>query len=273
MEDRSRQVIAVIVAVVVVAVGVVVVVVTGRGLTVASSPPSYVVSMTMEPQEQTTGTRSSSAARTPAPPPTLTVDSGCRTGSGPAELARVPAPVTARVDRAWERIEAWLAVHAPVSAASLRPPADEQTIAETQRAVGARLPAELVASLRRHDGVTRDSVDTFTLPPFLHPLPAAGIAGDAGMMCEVLTDVGIDGNVGSWWHGQYVPIAVDHGGDSLFLAPDGRLGRHYHETGVEFDGPATYTDLLEQTADALTGTGPLAAEYRPYVADGQLGWG
>jgi len=71
-----------------------------------------------------------------------------------------------------------------------------------------------------------------------------------------------------------VPVAVDHGGDSLFLdqLTDGRLGRHYNEGDVMFDGPASLTELLEQTADALDGTGPLADEYVPVVDEGLLDW-
>lgn len=272
MDRRWRQVLAVILAAVVVAAGVVVVVMTTGGGTTASSP-RFVVSATYQPLESVVPTsRRSSTSPVPAPDPTLTVDTGCRPGAGPDELAPVPAAVEARVNRAWERIETWLGEHAPRSAASLRPPATDEAITRTQRAIGVRLPAELVASLRRHDGVDDGTVETFVLPPFMHPLPAGGIISHATMLCEVLADVGIDGNVGAWWHGQYVPIAVDHGGDSLFLGPDGRLGRHYHEEGVAYPGPARFVDLLEQTADALDGIGPLAEEYRPVVEDGLLDW-
>lgn len=128
------------------------------------------------------------------------------------------------MDRAWERIETWLAANAPVSAATLRPPAGDDSILRTQRETGVPLPAELVASLRRHDGVDQ-AIRTFVFPPFMHPLTASGIADEATMMCEVLADLGDDGAVGPWWHGRYVPIAVDHSGNSLFLdqRTDGRL--------------------------------------------------
>jgi cell wall assembly regulator SMI1 len=270
MDSRRRQVLAVILATVVVAVGVVVVVTTSVGTT-RPATGFAVFSVIYEPLSSST-TRPYSSEVVPAPPPTLTVDSGCRVGEGPRDVTPVPAEVAARVDRAWTRIETWLAANAPVSAASLRPPADDAAIAETQRMVGVRLPAELVASLRRHDGVPQTSVDTFVFPPFMHPLPATDIADEAKMMCGVLEDLGQDDAVGPWWHGQYVPLAVDHGGDSLFLDADARLGRQYHESGIDYDGPASLTELLEQTADALNGGGPLAEQYRPVVEKGLLGW-
>jgi hypothetical protein len=195
-----------------------------------------------------------------------TVDTGCRLGRGPKRLAPVPEQVSARVDRAWERIETWLAEHAPVTAASLRPPADDETIAATQRAVGVRLPPELVASLRRHDGVSGGDPRTeFRFPPAMGPLSTEGIVGEARVMCDVLESLGDDGAVEAWWHGRFVPVATDYGGELLFL--DGaRLGRHYEADDVAFDGG--YAELLEETADALSGGG----EYRPVVVDGVLNW-
>jgi hypothetical protein len=237
----QRQVVVVLAAVVVVLAGIVVVVVTGRGA--PSAGPL-----------RTTSTTS-------APTPTLTVDSGCRTGAGPESLPGVPARVTARVDRAWERIESWLAEHAPVSAAALGPPAADDTIERAQRAAGVPFPAELVASLRRHDGAA------LRFPPRMYPLSAARIGDEAVMMCDVLESVGIDGNVGSWWHGRYLPVASDHGGDLLFLDGD-RLGYHHEAGDVAFDGPADLIELLEHTADALEGRG----EYRPVVVGGELDW-
>ncbi len=221
----------------VVVAGIVVVVVTGRGTSAAGQAP------------HTTSAE---------PAPALTVDSGCRTGHGPGDLDE---ETVTRVDRAWDRIETWLAEHAPASAAALPPPADDAAIARAQRAAGVRFPAALVASLRRHDGAAR------LFPPRMTPLSAARIADEAVLMCEVLESLGIDGNVGSWWHGRYLPIASDHGGDLLFLDGD-RLGYHHEVGDVAFDGPADYTELLEHTADALEGRG----EYRPVVVDGTLDW-
>ena len=234
-------------AVAVVAVAVVTVVLTGRSTSASGAAPRTTSSTYTEPT------------------PTLTVDSGCRLGAGPESLVDVPDEVTARVDSAWERIETWLAEHAPVSAAALRPPADDESIKEAQRRAGVRFPAALVASLRRHDGL--DPEGAFGFPPRMHPLSAARIADEAEVMCEVLESVGIDGNVESWWHGRFVPVASDHGGDLLLLDGD-RLGYHHEAGDVAFSGPAGFAELLEHTADALRGGG----EYRPVVVDGELDW-
>lgn len=257
-----RPTLAVFLATVVVAVGVVVVVASSRGGTAAPRSSSSV------------GTTASIVMTAPsalvtAPPSTtrtLTVDSGCRLGGGPLRLDPVPAQVSARVNRAWERIETWLAEHAPVTAASLHPPAHDRLIMVTQREVGVRLPPELIASLRRHDGVSGGDPRTeFSFPPFMRPLSTENIVGEARVMCDVLESLGDDGAVEAWWHGRFVPVATNYGGDLLFL--DGaRLGRHYEAGDVAFDGG--YAELLEETADALSGGG----EYRPVVVDGVLSW-
>ncbi|GAB1514904.1 SMI1/KNR4 family protein [Actinophytocola sp. KF-1] len=141
----------------------------------------------------------------------------------------------------------------------------DEVIEQAQRTAGVRFPAALAASLRRHDGA--DPEQAFGFPPRMHPMSAARIADEAVMMCEVLESVGIDGNVGSWWHGRYLPVATDHGGDLLFLDGD-RLGYHYEAGDVAFTGPADFTALLEHTADALRG----GDDDRPVVVDGELDW-
>jgi hypothetical protein len=252
MASRWRPVLAVVLTVVVVAVAVVVIVANGVGTESRGSAPT----------SSTTVSEPASSTTVLEPTPTLTVDSGCRLDGGPARLAEVPATVTTRVDRAWERIDTWLAEHAPVTVATLRPPADDRLIAAVQRAVGVPLPPELVASLRRHDRVGREP-GAFAFQEYMHPLSSEGIVDGATVMCQVLEDLGLDGLVGGWWHGRYVPVASDYGGDLLFL--DGqRLGWHYEAGDATFDGG--YADLLERTADALWTGDPL-------VVDGVLQWG
>ncbi|MEV8318382.1 SMI1/KNR4 family protein [Streptomyces sp. NPDC059900] len=57
-----------------------------------------------------------------------------------------------RVATAWGRIEAWLQVHAPASAALLRPPASAAAVAAAETAMGLELPATLAAWYRLRDG-------------------------------------------------------------------------------------------------------------------------
>lgn len=272
---------AVFLATCVVVAGVVIVVQSQQG--VPSSPgsaPGTQYSMYVEVRPHSGSMRTSQlrpTIRTPKPRPTLTVDAGCRPGAGPTQLPEVPAEVRRRVDAAWQRIETWLAGHAPATAATLAGPATPEQISAAQHGIGVPLPADLVASLLRHDGVTPGRPGTFTLPPFFEPLSAHGIGTEAAMMCEVLTSLGEDSAVGSWWHGQFVPVAVDNGGDSLFLdqrTGTGRLGRHYNEDTVSFDqGQASLTELLEQTADVLDGRRPVLGYSRPTVTpEGTLDW-
>jgi cell wall assembly regulator SMI1 len=218
----------------------------------------------------------STAAPAPTTRPTLTVDSGCRLGQGPAELAPVPEATTRRVNAAWDRVERWLKANAPTTAATLRPPATIARIAETQRKIGVALPAELVASLLRHDGVSGIG-ESFALPPFHHLAGTDTVAGEAKVLCEVLISSGSDDSVGSWWHGRFVPVAVNGGGDGLFLdqrTGTGRLGEWDHEGSVRFEGwPGTLTELLEQTATALETRGTVLGGYRPVVTGNRaLDW-
>jgi cell wall assembly regulator SMI1 len=272
MPHGRRSVLAVFVATVAVAGGVVILVAGGQ----TARPSTGAAPTTRYSVEVHRGTASASLRATPDPSmrvratrrPTLTVDSGCRLGAGSARLTDVPDAVTRRVDAAWQRIEGWLAAHAPATAATLAKPAPDAEISQTQQAIGVPLPADLVASLRRHDGTTGPRQDAFTLPPYYGLLSAPGIATEARTMCDVLASVGDNATVGSWWHGQFVPVA-DLDGDSLFLdqrTGSGRLGEHVNEGSVSFDRvPPSLTEFLEQTADVLEGKRPALLSSRPTV--------
>jgi cell wall assembly regulator SMI1 len=60
------------------------------------------------------------------------------------------------VEESWARIDAWLARHAPLTPATLRPPAPQAVIEEAERTLGVPFHPDLVASLRCHDGVEPD---------------------------------------------------------------------------------------------------------------------
>lgn len=213
----------------------------------------------------------------PRPKPLPADVTGCHVGQGTTQLAAVPPAVTDRVNHAWDRIENWLAAHAPATHVS-SPPADPQRIAEAQRQVGAPFPPDLIASLRRHDGSGPNGGDVFELPPFYHLISTQEIGNEAKILCDILVSSGEPGSVGSWWHGRYVPIAVDGSGEALFVdersGRDGRLGEHDNEGDVNFDRwPSTLTELLEQTADALETGHDILGYCRPHVTpQGVLDW-
>ncbi|GAA4547166.1 SMI1/KNR4 family protein [Amycolatopsis samaneae] len=211
----------------------------------------------------------------PAPPSGAPVDTGCRPGQGPDRLPDVSTAVSARVDAAWARIERWLVAHAPGS--RLGPPADPARVAAAQREIGVPFPAELVASLRRHSGFDQIGGNGFTFPPFYQPISIDGIAREAKSLCTVLGEPVIGSGTGSWWHGQWLPFAVDGSGENLFLdqrqGRDGRLGEHDNEGDANFDRwPTGLTDLLEQTATALETGRPAFGRYPPKVEKGVLDW-
>ncbi|MGI5145341.1 SMI1/KNR4 family protein [Plantactinospora sp. CA-294935] len=177
---------------------------------------------------------------------------------------------TARVDAAWLRIERWLARHAPRSRAGLRPPAAPARIAALQARMSVAFPADLVASLRRHDGA-----DNFDLPPFYRPLRLDQIATDWAVNCRVRADVSMDDH---WWHPSFVPFASAGDGGSLLVdqrpGGHGRVGEFYPEDGTGFDGwPASVTELLVGVAKSLETGEPYSGRYRPTVdAEGRLDW-
>ena len=195
----------------------------------------------------------SAAPSTAAPTPTPR--SACDTGSGPAEIAPVPAEVKARVDASWARIEKWLAESVPVDVV-WNPPASDAAIARAQRAVGHAFPPDLVASLRRHDGVRAGG---FTFPPFYTPMSTGEIAADTGKLCAA--DTG--------WDGSGIPFARDNGGWYLYVGPGG-VAEHAPGAvgGTRAD---SFADLLERAAETLEGrrTDPFVPEVG---ADGVLSW-
>ncbi len=139
------------------------------------------------------------------------------------------------VDAHWSAIEKWLRSHAPDVFASLRAGAANEDLDRLQRELAVELPADLQASLRRHDGQEEDAPNgIFPLSGVLGPEPAfrlmsvAEIAREWRRMRELLDGGEFSrpgapdrGVAGTWWHAGWVPVA-DNGGGDLFcvdLAP------------------------------------------------------
>jgi cell wall assembly regulator SMI1 len=137
------------------------------------------------------------------------------------------------VNNAWERIEAWLAVHARVVRKSLRPSAREGELEKLQSKLGLGLPADFAESARRHDGQKSDaehglfplSDDALGAMPSCRLLRLTEIR-DAWAMMKELHDIGefagrksepARGVRHDWWHPGWVPIADNGGGDFLCL--------------------------------------------------------
>ncbi|MER7334717.1 MULTISPECIES: SMI1/KNR4 family protein [unclassified Micromonospora] len=197
----------------------------------------------------------------------------CPQNAGTVVATEPDAATTARVNAAWKRIEKWLATHAPRTRASLRPPAPPERIAALQARMSVAFPADLVASLRRHDGVA--ALDGFDLPPFFRPLPLDEIVGDWEVTCSVLAGGPMDDD---WWHRAFVPFATAGDGGCLLVdvrpGGHGRVGEFYPEEGTGFDGwPASIAELLEGVARSLETGDPYMRRYRPVVeTGGHLDW-
>jgi cell wall assembly regulator SMI1 len=206
-------------------------------------------------------------------------ESACPENTGRIVATQPSAAVTRRIDAAWRRIETWLAAHAPADAAALQKPAAPARIDAVQRRMSVAFPPDLVASLRRHDGITDRGV--FALPPFYLPQGLGEIVSDWRTSCSILTDQRANGEVQEgepWWDPQFVPFAGSADGGSLLVdqrpGGHGRVGDFHAEEGVSFaDWPASVTGLLEGTATSLETGKPYAGSYRPYVTrDGHLDW-
>ncbi|MBF9133696.1 SMI1/KNR4 family protein, partial [Plantactinospora sp. S1510] len=250
------------------------------GLTLASGPPVQTaqVRISSNSARVDTGRPVPTAHVVPEPvrtayptrPPATTV---CPQYAGKVVATEPDRATTARIDAVWNRIERWLAAKAPRTRATLRPPAPRARIAKSQTRMSVAFPADLVASLRRHDGAT--AVDGFDLPPFFRLLPLDEMVADWEITCSVLAG---DAPDDEWWHRSFVPFASAGDGGCLLVdqrpGGHGRVGEFYPEDGTGFDRwPASVTDLLEGVARSLETGEPYAGLYRPTVdAERRLDW-
>jgi cell wall assembly regulator SMI1 len=181
------------------------------------------------------------------------------------------------VNESWVRIENWLERHAPTSMAVLAPPADPGEIVAAQAKLGLTFPAELVESLRRHNGL----LEWANLLPENPPLSVAGIVEHRQMCMDVAESV--DGftspepGVEPWWHELWIPFAGSDGDAQVIdlrAGPGyGRLGWAVHDNGGNFDGAwPTLGVYLAETAEALL-NGTAVKGWYPYLTlDGDLWW-
>jgi cell wall assembly regulator SMI1 len=214
----------------------------------------------------------SEPSRTPHPPGTL-----CPTGRPPQPPRATGQPdVTARVNRAWDRIERWLRSHAPATLATLKPPASARQVRAAEAAMSVGFPADLVASLRRHDGARTTNLYTvFQLPPMYGLMSLDDLRRDWRSRCGIIERAG--DQPGWWWHAKFVPFAQDFGGDVMVVdqRPEGggRVGLHSHEDGMHFERePDSLATLLEQTARALQSGQPYGGYRAEVNKAGGLDW-
>jgi cell wall assembly regulator SMI1 len=177
----------------------------------------------------------------------------------------------------WARIDAWLAAHAPVSLAVLRPPADRASIAAAQHELGLEFPPELVASLSCHDGLHHRA----NLLPEAQPLAARRIVEHWHMYMEIAEDIGglepRPWDDEPWWHPLWIPWAEAEGDAQVIdVRPgpgQGRLGMAGHDSADFSDAWPSLPAYLHAVAEALHVGGGVGVWYPYLTVDDELWWG
>lgn len=185
--------------------------------------------------------------------------------AGRKPTATNPQPVRT-IDEVWDRLEKALKAAAPDVKKSLKKGATEAKITKLEQALGATLPAELRASLLRHDGQT-DGVDGLFPEDHIEDmagefvlLSAAEMASAWRMWQELIAGGEFAGSKTtpgkgvrtSWWHPGWAPVATDGGGDYLCvdLAPakGGTVGQVVHLKHDSGDRPRVAKSLADLLA-------------------------
>ncbi|NUT93940.1 MAG: SMI1/KNR4 family protein [Saccharothrix sp.] len=190
--------------------------------------------------------------------------------------------MTPPVETSWHLITAWLADHAPTTAAMLSPPASEDDIRNLGREVPGGLPDELIAWWRLGDGVGRPDGAGYFLPPRFAPMPVREALGVRRLMAGLVSPdayrIAAADEAGSRsgaFLDTFVPIAADGGGDHLVVdlrpgAWHGCIQEWRNDDGCQ-TGPlwSGVAEMLAEVADDFHHhTGVLAAHAERARAQG-----
>ncbi len=161
----------------------------------------------------------------------------------------------------WHGITSWLEVHAPVTFATLAPPAGDEDLRAVRDDVGQDLPDDLVAWWRLCNGTGPADGTGQLLPPYFEPcsirdcVAARRIRVGSGAPTAIReTTIGEAGGPAGAFLASFVPIAADGSGD--FLVVDLRSGTRHGcvQRWSGDDGADTgpwWTDVADMLADAL----------------------
>jgi cell wall assembly regulator SMI1 len=175
--------------------------------------------------------------------------------------------VPAEIEETWSRVVAWLAVHAPVTYAALRPPA---------AGLDAGLPAELRRLLLINDGAqASEHTAALLLPGMFRLLPADQIAESDQMHTDILADHGNE-MIGRWWHPQWIMFGSDGAGNGLVIDDrpgpgQGGVWEWSRTDGILWEFAPSIARFLGDTASALEARTPLHG-WRPVVDNSDLEW-
>jgi cell wall assembly regulator SMI1 len=190
----------------------------------------------------------------------------------------VSMPDTANL---WQRLERWLAAHAPGDHAALQPGISDADLDRLEMELGFPLHPGVRTLLSRHDGVEprhSSSAPGAFLVNFSLLGAADILAGHRNYaeMAQRFYEEDDEVAVGTIVHPQWVPIAGSFSGDALFV--DHRPGPHYGEVGDTNFGSSTYRlmwqsqeQMLEEVCASLETGSPLRASGEaPHVHEGRM---
>ncbi|MEU2475420.1 SMI1/KNR4 family protein [[Kitasatospora] papulosa] len=159
------------------------------------------------------------------------------------------------VYRSWQRIETWLAEHAPRTFDSLRPPASADAISAAADELRMKFPADLVESLRCHDGVSPGH-GLFQFPGGDQPLGIDAILRRGRMDRQLWNRLGEDHPDETYWHPEFLMFADSNPPDGLVLdcregATFGAVGTHLKGGGTSFGRWPSLAAFLHELAGGL----------------------
>lgn len=189
------------------------------------------------------------------------------------------------VATAWSSITTWLDEHAPVTAATVRPPATEDEIRQVVARLGHDLPEDLPAWWRLSDGMPDERGAGLVPHTAYRPLPVSEVVVEYERWLKY-TDESCyrpdgrhtpAGETGFGFCTATVPICRDNGGGVLLLdlRPGPRHGGILHLDAVEGHYPAEWagvTAMLVDVAGRFTDPGPQHRNTPAVLEDGVLIW-
>lgn len=187
-------------------------------------------------------------------------------GSAPAEPA-APAGTDSAAENAvqasWAQLDTWLKTHWPAGYADLNPPASDADILALEQALGARLPADYVASLKVHNGQAGkgggliDNADLLSTTAVLQEWNVWKELFDGGEFRTYHSrpDAGVKAG---WWNPAWVPITHNGAGDHFCIDLDpagggsaGQVITMWHDAGDRKRLAASFSTWFAQYVDAV----------------------
>ncbi|MEU7221819.1 SMI1/KNR4 family protein [Nocardia iowensis] len=167
----------------------------------------------------------------------------------------------------------------------MRPPASQEAISAAATELEVEFPADLVAYLRHHDGVSPGKLGFvspeeggFSFPGF-EPYTLAQILSSGRSQQESWARHEGDPLMEGFWHHDFVPFARNISADGLVVdcrrgESFGAVGQQWEAEGVGFGQWGSLAAFMEQIADSLEGGTVMTVglSYVPVVDDGTLLW-